>query len=131
MARFRGFWALVLATPHQGRAIPCRALTRASRTVAELQDSRNLNHWRVFDTLKDLLGERPLVLDRGFSYLEGLRYLLAGQVLRDSFESRHPPTRVLGHREAGSLVGGWTRRNGDSPQGALQDERKAAPNRCG
>jgi len=47
----------------------------------------------VFDALKDLLEERPLVLDRGFSYLEGLRYLLAGQayfVIRLNLNT-HPP----------------------------------------
>ncbi|MEM4203368.1 MAG: hypothetical protein QXS54_04790, partial [Candidatus Methanomethylicaceae archaeon] len=55
-------------------------ITSSSRTIAEQQDSRNLNHWRAFDTLKDLLGERPLVLDREFSYLEGLRYLVEAQV---------------------------------------------------
>ena len=47
----------------------------------------------MFDALKDLLEERPLVLDRGFSYLEGLRYLLAGQayfVIRLNLNT-HPP----------------------------------------
>ena len=66
----RGFWAMVLATPYRGRAIPCGLVTYSSRTIAQNGDSRNLNHFRVFEGLKDLLGERALVLDREFSYLE-------------------------------------------------------------
>jgi hypothetical protein len=66
----RGFWALILATPYRGRAIPCGMVTYSSRTIAQGLDSRNLNHFRAFEGLKDILGERPLVLDREFSYLE-------------------------------------------------------------
>lgn len=66
----KGFWALVLATAYRGRAIPCGLITYSSKTIATRQDSRNLNHFRAFAGLKDLLGERPLVLDREFSYLE-------------------------------------------------------------
>jgi hypothetical protein len=43
-------------------------------------DSRNLNHFRPFEGLKDLLGERPLVLHREFSYLELLLNLVEEQV---------------------------------------------------
>jgi hypothetical protein len=66
----KGFWAMLLATPYRGRAIPCGLITYSSKTIAELADSRNRNHVRAFAKLKDLLGERPLVLDREFSYLE-------------------------------------------------------------
>jgi hypothetical protein len=66
----KGFWSLLLATPYRGRAIPCGLITYSSRTIAEQADSRNLNHARAFAKLKELLGERPLVLDREFSYLE-------------------------------------------------------------
>ena len=66
----RGFWALILATPYRGRAIPCGMVTYSSKTIAQGLDSRNLNHFRAFDGLKDMLGRRPLVLDREFSYLE-------------------------------------------------------------
>jgi hypothetical protein len=66
----KGFWALVLATPYRGRAIPCGLVTYSSKTIAQNIDSRNLNHFRAFAELKDMLGERPLVLDREFSYLE-------------------------------------------------------------
>ena len=66
----KGFWALVLGTPYRGRAIPCGLVTYSSKTIAQSLDSRNLNHFRAFAALKDLLGDRPLVLDREFSYLE-------------------------------------------------------------
>ena len=76
----KGFWALVLATPYRGRAIPCGLVTYSSRTIAQNIDSRNLNHFRAFDALKDMLGERPLVLDREFSYLELMLNLVEEEV---------------------------------------------------
>ena len=76
----RGFWALILATPYRGRAIPCGLVTYSSRTIAQNADSRNLNHFRAFASLKDLLGERPLVLDREFSYLELMLNLFEEQI---------------------------------------------------
>jgi hypothetical protein len=76
----KGFWALVLATPYRGRAIPCGLITYSSRTIAQNADSRNLNHFRAFEALKDLLGERPLVLDREFSYLELMLNLVEEQM---------------------------------------------------
>jgi hypothetical protein len=89
----KGFWALVLATPYRGRAIPCGLITYSSKTIATRQDSRNLNHFRAFEGLKNLLGERPLVLDREFSYLELVENLVAEQVnfvIRLNLGS-HPP----------------------------------------
>jgi len=89
----QGFWALVLATPYRGRAIPCGLITYSSKTIASGLDSRNLNHFRAFAELKDLLGERPVVLDREFSYLELLENLVAEQlnfVIRLNLGS-HPP----------------------------------------
>jgi len=88
----RGFWLLLLATPFRGRAIPCGFITYSSQTIAE-SDSRNRNHCRAFERLKSLLGERPLVLDREFSYLERLLYLVAARihfVIRLNL-GRHPP----------------------------------------
>jgi len=76
----KGFWALVLATAYRGRAMPCGLITYSSKTIATRQDSRNLNHFRAFEGLKDLLGERPLVLDREFSYRELLAHLVEEQV---------------------------------------------------
>jgi len=89
----RGFWALILATPYRGRAIPCGMLTYSSRTIAQQADSRNLNHYRAFAALKDLLGGRPLVLDREFSYLELMLNFLEEQinwVIRLNLRA-HPP----------------------------------------
>ena len=89
----KGFWALVLATPYRGRAIPCGLITYSSKTIAAELDSRNRNHLRAFAGLKDLLGERPLVLDREFSYLELLLNLVEEQVnfvIRLKLGS-HPP----------------------------------------
>lgn len=76
----KGFWALVLATPYRGRAIPCGLVTYSSKTIAQNMDSRNLNHFRAFEELKDMLGERPLVLDREFSYLELMLNLVEEKV---------------------------------------------------
>ena len=72
----RGFWLLLLATPFRGRAIPCGFVTYSSKTIAQLQRSRNQYHWAAFDQIKALLGDKPLVLDREFSYLELLEYLV-------------------------------------------------------
>lgn len=76
----KGLWALMLATPYRGRAIPCGVVTYSSKTIAVHQDSRNLNHFRAFAGLKDMLGDKPLVLDREFSYLELLLNLVAEQI---------------------------------------------------
>jgi hypothetical protein len=76
----KGFWAMVLATPYRGRAIPCGLITYSSKTIAQNADSRNLNHFRAFAGLKEFLGERPLVLDREFSYLELMLNMLEEQV---------------------------------------------------
>jgi hypothetical protein len=76
----RGFWALILATPYRGRAIPCGMVTYSSKTIAQGLDSRNLNHFRAFAGLMDILGGRPLVLDREFSYLELMLNLFEEQI---------------------------------------------------
>jgi hypothetical protein len=76
----KGFWALVLATPYRGRAIPCGLVTYSAKTIAQNMDSPNRNHYRAFESLKDMLGKRPLVLDREFSYLELMLNLVEEQV---------------------------------------------------
>jgi hypothetical protein len=90
----RGFWLLLLATPFRGRAIPCGFVTYSSKTISQLQRSRNQYHWEAFDQIKALLGDKPLVLDREFSYLELLEYLVQVRVnfvIRVHMGS-HPPT---------------------------------------
>jgi hypothetical protein len=76
----KGFWLLLLATPYRGRALPCHFITYSSRTIAEQADSRNQNHLQAFQGLKALLGAKPLVLDREFSYLELLEHLEAAHI---------------------------------------------------
>ena len=76
----RGFWLLLLATPYRGRALPCHFITYSSRTIAEEAASRNLNQLQAFQPLKALLGDKPLVLDRDFSYLELLEAFCAAQI---------------------------------------------------
>ena len=76
----KGFWALILATPYRGRAIPCGMVTYSSKTIAQELGSRNQEHFRAFEGLKDMLGGRPLVLDREFSYLELMLNLFEEQI---------------------------------------------------
>jgi hypothetical protein len=88
-----GFWLLLLATPYRGRALPCGFVTYSSKTIAQLARSRNQYHWQAFDQVKALLGDKPLVLDREFSYLELLEYLVHSRinfVIRLHLGS-HPP----------------------------------------
>ncbi len=104
----RGYWLLVLATPFRGRALPCHLLSYSSRTIAQQATSRNLYHWQAFDALKDLLGDKPLVLDRDFSYLELLLYCVHAQinfVVRLNLRS-HPPKLVTAEgREVKLMIG--------------------------
>lgn len=90
----RGFWMLMLATPYRGRALPCSFVTYSSQTIADEVTSRNQYHFQAFAKLKALLGERPLVLDREFSYLGLLQALVAEQlqfVIRLNLSGSHPP----------------------------------------
>ena len=73
----KGYWLMLLATPYHGRAIPCGFVDYSSRTIHQDATSRNQHHFAAFRQVKELLGERPLVLDREFSYLELLENLVA------------------------------------------------------
>ena len=102
----KGFWMLVLATPFRGRAIPFHFITYSSKTIRQEATSRNLNHCRALDGIKALLGDRPLVLDREFSYLELLLNLVAEEV---HFAIRlhtgsHPPILLNKARRRVDLV---------------------------
>ncbi|HPL80815.1 MAG TPA: transposase [Burkholderiaceae bacterium] len=104
----RGFWLLVLATPYRGRALPCHLLSYSSRTIAQGAGSRNLHHWEAFEALKDLLGDKPLVLDRDFSYLELLQYCVQAQVnfvIRLNLRSHPPKLYTAEGREVVLLLG--------------------------
>jgi hypothetical protein len=63
-----GFQILVLATPYQGRAIPFSFVTYSSKTIGSEMRSRNMEHSKAIGELKELLGDKILVLDREFSY---------------------------------------------------------------
>ncbi len=104
----RGYWLLVLATPFRGRALPCHLLSYSSRTIAQGAGSRNLHHWQAFDALKDLLGDKPLVLDRDFSYLELLQYCVQAQVnfvIRLNLRSHPPKLYTAEGREVVLMLG--------------------------
>jgi Transposase DDE domain len=70
-----GYWLMVLSTPFRGRSLPCWFVVYSSRTIGEQRTSRNQEHFRCFDEVKQLLGDRPLVLDREFSYQELMEIL--------------------------------------------------------
>ncbi|MEJ5203436.1 MAG: hypothetical protein WHV66_14520 [Anaerolineales bacterium] len=59
------------------RAAPPVTSASSSKVIAAGLDSQNLIYFCAFARLKDLLGERPLALDREFSYLELLPNLVA------------------------------------------------------
>ena len=71
-----GYWLLLLATPFHGRAIPCSFVSYSSKTINRDATSRNQHHFAAFAQVKELLGDKPLVLDRDFSYLELLENLV-------------------------------------------------------
>ena len=75
-----GYWLLLLATPFHGRAIPCSFVSYSSKTINQEATSRNQHHFAAFAKVKDMLGDKPLVLDREFSYLELLENLVAEEV---------------------------------------------------
>lgn len=96
-----GFWCLVLARPYHGRALPCACVIYSEGTLAQEATSRNQEHRRAFRVVKELLGEKPLVLDREFSYEgmfraaeeEGIKY-----VVRLNLGSRPTLTDAEGHK---------------------------------
>jgi hypothetical protein len=72
----KGFWMLTLATPLRGRAIPFHFLTYSSRTIKDQPSSRNLEHFKAIQEIQQLIGARPIVFDREFSYRELLNSLV-------------------------------------------------------
>lgn len=72
----KGFWMLTLATPLRGRAIPFHFLTYSSRTFEDLPSSRNLEHFKAIKEIEQLIGTRPIVFEREFSYRELLNGLV-------------------------------------------------------
>ena len=70
----------MLATPYQGRAIPCHFVSYSSTIIGAEITSRNRYHFQAFADVKKLLGDKPLVLDREFSYLELLQAFVVEEV---------------------------------------------------
>ena len=52
-------------------------ITYSSQTIRQEATSRNMNHFHALQGLKELIGEKPSVLDREFSYWEFLLNLVA------------------------------------------------------
>jgi hypothetical protein len=75
-----GYWLMVLSTAFRGRAIPFWFITYSSKTIGQEVSSRNQEHFRCFEEVKFLLGDRPLVLDREFSYEQLLSIFTLEQI---------------------------------------------------
>jgi hypothetical protein len=79
-----GCQVLPLAFPYRGRAIPFHFITYSSKTIGDDSTSRNLEHYRAIGKLRELFGDKPIVLDREFSYeelfrafiVEGLKFVI-------------------------------------------------------
>jgi hypothetical protein len=93
-----GYWLMVLSTPFRGRSLPFSFVVYSSRTIGDLSTSRNQEHFRCFEEVKQLLGDRPLVLDREFSYEELMQILSIEQiqfVIRLNLGDQHKQARLI------------------------------------
>jgi len=93
-----GYWLMVLSTPFRGRSLPCSFVVYSSKTIGEQVTSRNQEHFRCFEAVKVLLGDRPLVLDREFSYQELMEILYIEYiqfVIRLNLGDTHKSSRLI------------------------------------
>lgn len=93
-----GYWLMVLSTPFRGRSLPFSFIVYSSRTIGSECTSRNQEHFRCFEEVKALLGGRPLVLDREFSYKELMEILYIEQiqfVIRLNQGDQHKQPRLI------------------------------------
>jgi hypothetical protein len=93
-----GYWLMVLSTPFRGRSLPCSFVVYSSRTIGEQCTSRNQEHFRCFEEVKRLLGNRPLVLDREFSYAELMEILYIEYIqfiIRLNLGDQHKQPRLV------------------------------------
>ena len=93
-----GYWLMVLSTPFRGRSLPCSFVVYSSRSIGEQNTSRNQEHFRCFEGVKKLLGDRPLVLDREFSYKELMEILYIEHiqyVIRLNLGDQHKQPRLI------------------------------------
>ena len=71
-----GYGLLFLSTAFHGRSIPCGFVSYSSKTINQEATSRNHHPFEAFGKVKELIGDRPLVLEREFSYLELMENLI-------------------------------------------------------
>jgi len=93
-----GYWLMVLSTPFRGRSLPFSFVVYSSKTIGAQITSRNQEHFRCFEAVKRLLGDRPLVLDREFSYEELMEILYIEQVqfvIRLNLGDQHKQPRLI------------------------------------
>lgn len=93
-----GYWLMVLSTPFRGRSLPFSFVVYSSKTIGAQSTSRNQEHFRCFEEVKGLLGERPLVLDREFSYEELMEILYLEHiqfVIRLNLGDQHRQPRLI------------------------------------
>ena len=93
-----GYWLKVLSTPFRGRSLPFSFVVYSSRTIGDQSTSRNQEHFRCFEAVKQLLGDRPLVLDREFSYEQLIEILSIEQiqfVIRLNLGDQHKQPRLI------------------------------------
>lgn len=93
-----GYWLMMLSTPFRGRSLPFSFVVYSSRTIGEQVTSRNQEHFRCFERIKELLGDRPLVLDREFSYQELMEILYIERiqfVIRLNLGDQHKQPRLI------------------------------------
>ena len=93
-----GYWLMVLSTPFRGRSLPFSFVVYSSRTIGDQSTSRNQEHFRCFEAVKQLLGDRPLVLDREFSYEELMEILYIEHiqfVIRLNQGDQHKQPRLI------------------------------------
>ena len=55
-------------------------MSYSSKTINDGATSRNRHHFEAFSEIKELLGEKPLVLDRELSYLELMENLIFEEI---------------------------------------------------
>jgi len=93
-----GYWLMVLSTPFRGRSLPFSFVVYSSKTIGAQSTSRNQEHFRCFEEIKGLLGDRPLVLDREFSYEELMEMLHIEHiqfVIRLNLGDQHKQPRLI------------------------------------
>jgi hypothetical protein len=72
-----GYNLLMLGTPYRGRTLPFHFVSYSSATLGEAAGSRNGEHMRVIEEAEWPIDDRPIVLDREFSYRRLVEYLNA------------------------------------------------------